>query len=150
MIYRKAMVEEIPLLAKFRIMQLNDEGIFHKEDVTAGMIEFFEKHMNDDSLVEWVVEDDGRIIATAAILFHEYPPTFTNNIELRGYVTNIYTSPEYRKKGIATSLLNKLIEEAKQRGAKKLWLGASEMGRPVYEKFGFAVMSEWMDLDFGV
>ncbi len=147
MIYRKATPGEARLLAKFRIMQLNDEGIFHKEDVTESMVEFFNKHMADNSLVEWVAEENGEIIATGAVLFHEYPPTFTNNIEVRGYVTNIYTAPRWRKKGIATAMLNKLIEEAKERGAKKLWLGASEMGRPVYSKFGFAVMEEWMDLD---
>ncbi len=92
------------------------------------------------------MEDNGEIVATAAILFHEYPPTFTNRPEIRGYVTNMYTAPAYRKKGIATELLDKLKEEAKKRGAAKMWLGASEMGRPVYEKYGFNVMTEWMDI----
>lgn len=59
----------------------------------------------------------------------------------------MYTKPEYRGRGIATSMLARLAEEAKRRGVKKLWLGASKMGRPVYEKFGFKDSGGWLELN---
>jgi len=39
-----------------------------------------------------------------------------------------------------------LVEEAKSRNVMKLWLGASSLGRPVYERFGFKDTGEWLDL----
>ena len=107
---------------------------------------FFEKPFADGSLVERVAEEDGQVVATAAILFIEFPPAFTNPTGIRGYITNMYTSPDYRGKGIATSLLEKLMEEARARNIYMIFLGASKMGKPVYRKFGFEESGKWMDL----
>jgi ribosomal protein S18 acetylase RimI-like enzyme len=54
-----------------------------------------------------------------------------------GYILNLYTVPEARRKGICTRLLNELIKEAKSLGLKYLHLHASEEGRNIYRKAGF-------------
>ena len=71
---------------------------------------------------------------------------YTNKIGVRGYVTNVYTAPQHRGKGLAKMLLKKLIENAENRGIKKLWLGASKLGRPLYEKLGFIQQESYMEL----
>ncbi|MFT4145559.1 MAG: GNAT family N-acetyltransferase [Mobilitalea sp.] len=146
MTYRIATLNEIDTLVELRKKQLIDEGISPAEDTTEEMHKFFEKKMSDGTMVEWVVEDDHKIIATSAIVFYEFPPSFTNKSGIKGYITNMYTAPEYRGQGIASSLLDKLIGEAKERNVHKLWLGASEMGRPVYLKYGFEEKNIWLDL----
>lgn len=103
--------------------------------------------MEDDSLVEWVGVDDEKIVATSAIIFYEFPPSYTDKMGIKGYVTNMYTAPEYRGRGIASSLLDKLVEEARARNVKDLWLGASKMGRPVYLKYGFEELNSWLDFE---
>ena len=143
---RRALASEIPLLVELRKKQLVDEGTPLNTDADEYMEPFFEKHFADGSLVEWVAEEDGQVVATAAILFVEFPPAFTNPTGIRGYITNMYTSPDYRGKGIATSLLEKLMEEARARNIYMIFLGASKMGKPVYRKFGFEESSKWMDL----
>jgi len=55
-----------------------------------------------------------------------------------GYILNLYTIPEARKKGICTRLLNELIKEAKSLGLTYLHLHASEDGMNIYRKTGFA------------
>lgn len=57
--------------------------------------------------------------------------------KLKIFTDNLQFAPEYRGKGIATSLLDKLVEEARNRKGEKLWLGASKLGCPVYLKYGF-------------
>jgi len=54
-----------------------------------------------------------------------------------GYILNLYTVPEARRKGICTRLLNELIKEAKSLGLKYLHLHSSEEGRNIYRKAGF-------------
>jgi predicted acetyltransferase len=41
----------------------------------------------------------------------------------------------------------KVLTEAKERGFKKASLHATEMGRPIYEKFGFKKVDNEMDID---
>ena len=43
-------------------------------------------------------------------------------------------------------LLTKLLDDARSRGIKKLWLGASKDGRPLYEKLGFIQQESYMEL----
>ena len=149
MLYRQARFEEIPILYKIRKKQLIDEGIAPDVNIDEALIGFFERYMSDGTLVEWVAEEHGKIIATAALYFQEFPPTFTNpnGINIKGYVTNMYTAPEYRGRGIARKLLDCLVIEAKEHHVLKMWLGASKMGRPVYLDYGFQESDVWLDMD---
>lgn len=147
MIYQKAAPADIRQLVEIRKQQLIDEGINPDTNIDKELTDFFEQKMADGSLIEWIVKDNGEIIATAAILFYQFPPSFTNKTGWKGYITNMFTRDDYRKQGIANSLLEKLVEEARCRGIKKIWLGASKLGRPVYEKFGFRQTEEWLEMD---
>ncbi len=147
MIYRIAAIDEIDMLVELRKQQLVDEGISADKDIDKELHCFFMNKMNARTLVEWVAEDNDVIIATAAIVFYEFPPTYTNKSGIKGYITNMYTLPAYRGRGIASLLLDELVSEAKERKVEKLWLGASEMGRPVYLKYGFKETNEWLELN---
>lgn len=50
---------------------------------------------------------------------------------------NVVTHGDYRKKGYATACLNY---------AKQIALEATDMGRPLYEKYGFVKMEDEMEL----
>jgi GNAT superfamily N-acetyltransferase len=58
----------------------------------------------------------------------------------------MYTLPEHRGRGIATVLFERLLDEARERGYKKISLHATDMGRPIYEKFGFSGVDNEMEL----
>lgn len=147
MLYRKANLQDIDSLVNIRKQQLVDEGIAPSIDIDDELTAYFNSVLNDGTLVEWIVEDENNIIATAAVAFYQFPPTYTNKTGKKGHITNMYTKDEYRGRGIATALLHKLVEEAKAKGLSKLWLGASKMGRPVYEKFGFRETGGWLEMD---
>lgn len=146
MIYRLATIHEISTLADLRKQQLADEGISADKDIDVELHDFFMKKMKDGTLVEWVAEENNIIVATAAIVFYEFPPSYTNESGIKGYITNMYTAPAYRGRGIAASLFDKLRTEAKERKVQLLWLNASKMGRPVYQRLGFKDSYDWMEL----
>ena len=54
-----------------------------------------------------------------------------------GYVSNVYTLPQNRKKGLATQLMELLISHSKSLGLSKLHLGTTEDGKGVYQRVGF-------------
>ena len=107
---------------------------------------FFNEKMRSGELIEWVAETEdgeespdskGRIIATGAVMFMDYPPAFTNPTGRKAYVCYMYTADEYRGQGIASEIMNKLEGEARRRGLTKLVLHASKMGRIAYARNGF-------------
>ena len=55
---------------------------------------------------------------------------------------NIYTAPQHRRKGLATIILNKLIDSAKEKGITAFELRASKDGEPVYVSEGFRLHPE--------
>ena len=50
---------------------------------------------------------------------------------------NVYTKPEYRKRGFAEILLKKMLGEACQLGLDYVELKANDSGYALYQKIGF-------------
>ena len=146
MIVRKATVEDAALLSEVRKLQLIDEGIAPDCDIDAELDTFFKKWLVSKDFLQLIAEENGKLLSTAAIVYYDLPPSFTNKIGVRGYITNVYTAPEHRRKGLSKMLLEKILEDAKSRGIKKIWLGASKLGRPLYEKLGFIQQESYMEL----
>lgn len=146
MIIRKATSDDAKLLSEVRKLQLIDEGIDPNCDIDAELSAFFKKWLESKDFIQLIAEEDGKLLSTAAVIYYDLPPSFTNKIGVRGYVTNVYTAPEHRRKGLSKLLLTKLLDDARSRGIKKLWLGASKLGRPLYEKLGFIQQESYMEL----
>lgn len=145
---RKASVCDCKLLSNVRRYQLADEGIVPNCNIDTELDAFFSERLISDDFVQLIAEENGKLISTAAIAYYKFPPSFTNKTGICGYITNVYTAPEHRGKGFAKMLLIRLLEDAKERGVKRLWLGASESGRPLYEKLGFIQPKNYMELIF--
>ncbi|MBR4471145.1 MAG: GNAT family N-acetyltransferase [Erysipelotrichaceae bacterium] len=145
--FRKADMDDIKVLAQIRKKQLIDEGQDPDIDIDEKLNRFFERQMKEEKMIEWIAIEDEKIVGTAAIMFLDFPPSFSNEIGIRAYITNMYTDPSYRRRGIASTLLNKLIEEAKQRNITHIFLSASKQGMPVYEKCGFKAKDSWMEYE---
>ena len=146
MIIRKATVNDAKLLSEVRKLQLIDEGIDPNCDIDSELSAFFKKWLESEDFIQLIAEEDRKLLSTAAVIYYDLPPSFTNKIGVRGYVTNVYTAPEHRRKGLSKMLLTKLLDDARSRGIKKLWLGASKLGRPLYEKLGFLQQESYMEL----
>ena len=64
----------------------------------------------------------------------------------KAYIMNMYTKADYRRRGIAYQTLELLDENARKRGITSISLVATDMGRALYEKFGFVAMKDEMEL----
>ena len=144
--YRAATTDDVETLVELRKQLVAACGA-PAQDVDAELRDYFQKKLAEGSLVEWLAIEDGQAVAAAALVFYDFIPSSANKSGVRGYITNMYTAPAYRKQGVATFLLGKLAEEAKARGVKRLWLHAAEMGRPVYLKSGFREADGFFELN---
>jgi len=55
---------------------------------------------------------------------------------------NVYVEPQHRRGGIASELMNTVIDFARSKGAASVTLHASPKGKPLYEKLGFTPTHE--------
>jgi GNAT superfamily N-acetyltransferase len=60
----------------------------------------------------------------------------------RATILNVYTDPEYRRRGIARLLMETMIDWCKRKGLARVNLHASDAGRHLYESLGFEPSNE--------
>ena len=94
------------------------------------------EHVGHDFLA-WIADLDGEPAASAAMMWFPHPPGPINPVGLEAYILNVYTRPEARRMGLARALMDRVVEEARAAGVRRIWLRASDDGRPLYEAMGF-------------
>ena len=99
-----------------------------------------------DEYAALLVYDGDRVIGTGGVSFYRVMPTYHNPSGEKAYIMNMYTAPEYRRRGIARKTLDMLVEECQRRGVRFITLEATEAGRPLYESYGFVKMNDEMIL----
>lgn len=96
--------------------------------------------------IAYLVLDGETFAGAGGVSFFEVMPTFHNPTGKKAYIMNMYTKPEYRRQGIAYQTLDLLVTEAKAREITEISLEATQMGRGLYEKYGFVSMKDEMEL----
>ena len=108
--------------------------------------EYYAQALKDGSHAAYLVYDGGMVVGAGGISFFRVMPTCHNPTGKKGYIMNMYTNPGYRHRGIAYKMLDFLVMEARSRGIRHISLETTEMGRPLYEKYGFAGMKNEMEM----
>jgi len=141
--YRKATKDDNEQLSKLRVKQLIDEG-YQNTHIEDEIKTYFAENLTNGSLTCWVGVVENVIVATAAVCFYQLPPSFSNPTGKVAYITNIYTENAFRKQGIASHLVNVLLDEIQTAGHRSVRLHASADGRAIYEKAGFVIADGMM------
>ena len=90
------------------------------------------------------------IIAGGGVIIREVPPfpIRHKNGEItiaegrQGLIVNVFTEPEWRRRGLAKLLMNTIIAWSREQNLDGLVLHASDEGRALYEKLGFVALNE--------
>lgn len=148
--YRKATIKDLALLTNTRIEVLiaaNKLSIdTDMSEIEIESYKYYKSAFENDSHTAYLIFDKDKFIGTGGISYYTVMPTYHNPSGKKAYVMNMYTNPDYRRKGIATKTLDLLINDARNRGIKNISLEATDMGRPLYEKYGFVQMLCEMEL----
>lgn len=58
----------------------------------------------------------------------------------KGHIAALFVAPDYQRKGIASSLLEQLLQRSQAYGCPTQTTKASEFSKPLFERFGFTVV----------
>ncbi len=70
------------------------------------------------------------------------PPSPRFPQQVGPYLFSVFTDPDRRGRGVATRVVRALVKTARERGYPRIELHATESGRGVYERLGFAATTQ--------
>ena len=143
--YRKATGYDVKKISEMRVSMLCESGynnVEFKEILLKNTIKYLNKGLSDKNIVLWVATEKNEIISMCCLTFFYLPP---NELCINGksaHLGNMYTEPDFRNKGIASKLMELIISEAIDNQCERIVLVPTELGKHLYEKFGF---KPWFD-----
>jgi GNAT superfamily N-acetyltransferase len=97
----------------------------------------------DGSYRHWLALDaSSRVVGGGGALLCPWPANPKDPCTQRAVILNVYTEPEFRKRGIARQVMVTILAWVKEQGLRSVNLHASAEGRPLYEKLGFEATNE--------
>lgn len=152
MVFERASITDMDQLVKLRIEYLTEDfGDISKDQliqINKKLPSYYHKHLNVDLFV-YVCRADDDIVSCCFLCVTEKPssPSFLNG--KIGAVLNVYTKPEYRRKGIAGKLLKLLLSDSEKMGLDHVELKATDSGYNLYRSIGFEdVISKYHNMKF--
>ena len=152
-VYKKLTEAELGTFIDMRISQLTEEyetegkEVPENVDLKSALFDYYRRHMADGTFVSWIAMDGDRIIGTSGMSFVEKPPYFTCPSGKLGLLSSMFTNPEYRRRGIAQELLDRVVGEARKYGCGSVHITASDMGVKLYSAYGFRHNGNFMMYD---
>lgn len=111
--------------------------------------QYYRAHIADGSHYAIVARLDDVDCGCGAVCFSSELPSPDNPSGLCAYIMNIYVRKQYRNGGIGHAIVNKLIEECRNRSCGKIYLESTEEAKSFYKTIGFTEMPDMMILKNG-
>jgi len=143
---RMATVDDAPVIVHHRRAMFTDMG--HTDTASldamgATFTPYVRRALAQSSYRGWLaVTSEGHVVAGGGLIVHEWPASPRSTDTQRAYILNMYTEPEYRRRGLARRIMNAILDFCRAAGFHSVSLHASEFGRPLYASLGFEPTNE--------
>jgi GNAT superfamily N-acetyltransferase len=121
---------------------MNYEDIRALDSMVSLCTTYLEEALSNGSFRSWLAMIENKIVGGGAVLLSAWPAHPYDLLCRRATILNVYTYPEYRRRGVARALMHVMLEWCKNEGFPAVFLHASEQGRPLYESLGFEPANE--------
>ncbi|XRG77082.1 GNAT family N-acetyltransferase [Rossellomorea sp. GAMAL-10_SWC] len=142
--------EHIEQVISLRLKLLNEleelKSLEEEKLIETSTREYLNTALSKNEFISYMAENNGVPVSISGMVLFKRPPYLENLQGIEAYILNMYTVNEFRGNGLARRLLEKCIDECKKNGVKRVWLHASEDGRPLYKKMGFTNKDSEMEL----
>ena len=148
---RLATLADIVALTHHRASMFRDMGELpeHVEaELNKASNSFFRETVASGEYVAWLAVTSAmpeHVVAGAGLWLRPMLPRPTPTGIIQGHealVANVYTEPEWRRRGVAALLMRHVLDYTREHRIGRVLLHASDDGRPLYESLGFVPTSE--------
>jgi GNAT superfamily N-acetyltransferase len=125
----------------FRAMGFLDDAAL--ERMAATCRPYFSRALAEGSYRGWMaVSADGSTVGGGGIVLMAWPGNPRDPQARRAMILNMYVEPQFRRRGIARTLMQTMIDWCRAERFATVELHASDEGRPLYESMGFQPTNE--------
>lgn len=143
---RQATVADIEQIVTHRRRMFEDMGNQDLEalnNMEASFRPWLIDHMRREVYLSWFAcTEENRVVAGADVWLMDWPPGQFDISLYRGYILNVYTHPDFRRRGLARQLVQTCVDWCYANDVHIVGLHASDEGRKVYEGLGFTPTNE--------
>lgn len=147
-IYQRANIRDVDILTEMRIEVLRAANELRADEDMAVIKEesfyYYTKSLSNGDHTAYLVYEGECVVGCGGISYYRVMPTYHNPSGKRAYIMNLYVYPEYRRRGIATNLVQLLLKEACSKNVRHITLEVTGV-YSVYEKLGFHLMKHEME-----
>ena len=149
-IYRLATQKDFPQLAQlrwdFQTEHNAEMSVVEKAEFLDVCAEFMRQCFERGDWVFWIAEDGGEIVSQMFVHTIQSVPRPARLENLWGYLTNVYTKPAFRNRGIGARLLVQVKDWAIERDFEILIVSPSEDSVNFYRREGFTAETDFYQL----
>lgn len=144
-IYRHADLNDVNLLVSLRLkfLEITPSDNCYRE-INANIERYFKTKILSGECVIILAENEADVIGTGIMFYYDSVPSVSNITGKNAYITSMYVHELYRRQKIGSTILNKLVETAKEKGYYVVMLNATEIGKKLYQKHGFEFIENGM------
>jgi GNAT superfamily N-acetyltransferase len=150
-IYRRAAEGDVDELAQMRWDFRREEapGATRHDQATFlnACTSFLRQGLAEQRWTYWIAQQDTLIISHIYIQRVPKVPKPNRLDDALGYVTNVYTRPAYRGKGIGTQLMNHVLQWAREQDLESLIVWPSETSVGFYERARFRGSTDMLEYE---
>lgn len=143
---RRATPADAALITHHRRRMFVDAGRADNQvlDVMARNFEpWVAKAIEDGIYIGWLTSDGDRVVAGAGLMILDWAPhPLDPRSTHRAYLLNVYVEPDYRRKKLASHLIEFALAEARRRKIRVVALHSTDEARRLYETNGFRRTNE--------
>ena len=145
---RLANSSDAPVLARLRyeFRSITDSDVENENEFLSRCERWMRERLQQTNWRCWVALEDQTIVGALWLQLIEKIPNPTSEAEFHGYITNVFVHEAARGQGIGSRLLDEAIEFCKKHPVHAVILWPSEKSRSLYERHGFAVRPDLLEL----
>lgn len=145
-VVREATVADLPVVLEHRRRMFEEMGFRDPaalETMQVISTDLLKRGLEDGTYRGWLAATpEGRIVAGGGVIVLTFQPHPIDPRPQRAWVVNMFTEPEYQRRGLARLLVREMIAWCRAQGMRYLYLHASDAGRSLYESMGFIANNE--------
>jgi GNAT superfamily N-acetyltransferase len=147
--FRIATESDLDALAQvrwdFRLEESLGTPVHGRQSFLEACIAFLRRGLASQRWVYWVAVYEGTIVSHVFVQRIDKVPKPNRLDDGFGYVTNVYTRPAYRGRGIGSELMAHVVEWAQAQDLECLLVGPSDASVRFYERAGFRWNEDLME-----
>lgn len=144
---RVATPDDAATIAQHRTAMFQDMGLVPTAEDYAQLLESSTSWLTDvlakKQYAGWLIESDATVVAGGGVLLRDlFPVPGCHRVGVWAHIMNVYTVPEYRRRGLARMLMRQILDWCAAQKVDQVTLTASQEGRTLYESLGFKSTSD--------